>query len=51
MAVENAESERAPSTTFPISLPHRQMLYISKELPHNLALEPLKLSEVFDDAN
>ncbi|RCN32097.1 hypothetical protein ANCCAN_22111, partial [Ancylostoma caninum] len=30
MAVENEENERAPSTAFPISLPHRRMLYITE---------------------
>ncbi|KAK6021926.1 hypothetical protein OSTOST_12391, partial [Ostertagia ostertagi] len=30
MAVENEESERAPSVVFPISMPHKRMLYIEK---------------------
>ncbi|ETN85288.1 hypothetical protein NECAME_16827 [Necator americanus] len=49
MAVENEENERAPSTAFPISLPHRRMLYIVENLPKDAAVEPLKFSEVFND--
>ncbi|CAJ0599458.1 unnamed protein product [Cylicocyclus nassatus] len=49
MAVENSDSERAPSTAFPISLPHRQMLYITKDLPKDSTIEPLHLSDVFSE--
>ncbi|KAK6740575.1 hypothetical protein RB195_008805 [Necator americanus] len=49
MAVENEDNERAPSTAFPISMPHRRMLYIVENLPKDAAVEPLKFSEVFND--
>ncbi|RCN39144.1 Nop14-like family protein [Ancylostoma caninum] len=49
MAVENEENERAPSTAFPISLPHRRMLYITENLRKDATVEPVKFSEVFTD--
>ncbi|KAL6728106.1 hypothetical protein Aduo_009912 [Ancylostoma duodenale] len=49
MAVENEENERAPSTAFPISLPHRRMLFVTEDLPKDSVVEPVKFSEVFAD--
>ncbi|KAK5971089.1 Nucleolar protein 14 [Trichostrongylus colubriformis] len=47
MAVENEEHERAPSSAFPISLPHRRMLYMNEKLPEDAEIKPLDLSMVF----
>ncbi|KAK6014106.1 hypothetical protein OSTOST_20544, partial [Ostertagia ostertagi] len=47
MAVENEESERAPSVVFPISMPHKRMLYIEKDVAKDAELKPLELAVVF----
>uniref|UniRef100_A0A0K0DF96 Nucleolar protein 14 n=1 Tax=Angiostrongylus cantonensis TaxID=6313 RepID=A0A0K0DF96_ANGCA len=44
MAVENEERERAPTVVFPISLPHKQMLYVEKDAN----VDPLTISEESD---
>ncbi|KAJ1373930.1 hypothetical protein KIN20_036491 [Parelaphostrongylus tenuis] len=48
-AVENEEHERAPSVVFPISLPHKRMLYVKESQAKDANVEPLKISEVFAD--
>ncbi|KJH46405.1 Nop14-like family protein [Dictyocaulus viviparus] len=49
LAVENEENECAPTVVFPISLPHRHMLYVEESLPNDATLEPLKILDVFTD--
>uniref|UniRef100_A0A158PL20 Nucleolar protein 14 n=1 Tax=Angiostrongylus costaricensis TaxID=334426 RepID=A0A158PL20_ANGCS len=49
MAVENGEQERAPTVVFPISLPHKQMLYVEENLAKDANVDPLTISEVFAD--
>ncbi|KAK6049488.1 hypothetical protein COOONC_13007 [Cooperia oncophora] len=53
MAVENEENERAPSVAFPISMPHKRMLYITENLPKDAEVKPLELPVVFaeDDSS
>lgn len=36
MAVENKDDERCPTATFPISLPHRRMLFVTDDVSLSL---------------
>uniref|UniRef100_A0A1I7XQ25 Nucleolar protein 14 n=1 Tax=Heterorhabditis bacteriophora TaxID=37862 RepID=A0A1I7XQ25_HETBA len=51
LAVENSDNERAPSVAFPLSLPHRRMLYIDDAIDREVVVEPLVLGQVFDAKN
>ncbi|WKX99053.1 hypothetical protein Q1695_014153 [Nippostrongylus brasiliensis] len=52
MAVENEDTESPPTTAFPVSLPHRKMLYIREELQKDVQVKPLEIPELFNnDAN
>ncbi|VDL84117.1 unnamed protein product [Nippostrongylus brasiliensis] len=52
MAVENDDTESPPTTAFPVSLPHRKMLYIREELQKDVEVKPLEIPQLFnDDAN
>lgn len=47
MAVENADNERTPTATFPISLPHRRMLFITSDCTTTEMPSQLDAAEIF----
>uniref|UniRef100_A0A8R1TNV0 Nucleolar protein 14 n=1 Tax=Onchocerca volvulus TaxID=6282 RepID=A0A8R1TNV0_ONCVO len=49
MAVESEDNERCPAATFPISLPHRRMLFISDDCSSIEIPSQLDAVQVFDD--
>ncbi|CAG9536163.1 unnamed protein product [Cercopithifilaria johnstoni] len=49
MAIESRDDERSPATTFPISLPHRRMLFITDDCSMIEITAQLDATEVFSD--
>ncbi|KHN80261.1 Nucleolar protein 14 [Toxocara canis] len=49
MGVENRDEESSPTATFPISLPHRRMLFIENDGCVDKTSLMLKIADVFDD--
>nr|CDJ89567.1 Nop14 protein domain containing protein [Haemonchus contortus] len=47
VAVENEESEHIPSVAFPISMPHRRMLLINKDMSPDSEVKPIEIRKVF----
>ncbi|EJW81659.1 hypothetical protein WUBG_07433 [Wuchereria bancrofti] len=49
MAVENSEDEHCPTTTFPISLPHRRILFVTDDCSMIEIPSQLDIKQIFID--
>ncbi|VDO21866.1 unnamed protein product [Brugia timori] len=49
MAIENSDDEHCPTTTFPISLPHRRMLFVTDDCSMIEIPSQLDIKQIFVD--
>ncbi|KAK6102119.1 Nop14-like family protein [Brugia pahangi] len=49
MAIENSDDEHCPTTTFPISLPHRRMLFVTDDCSMIEIPSQLDMKQIFVD--